>query len=91
MFMGRGERTTRQFLRIQAAVGTVLCPLVAVTLVVIGVVRAASDAPQGGSGLGFLVLLVFVLFGGTFICWHRFRVLSRSDVPLTERTDASSQ
>jgi preprotein translocase subunit SecY len=89
--MGRGKRTTRQFLRLQAAVGIVLCSLVAVTLVVIGVVRAASDAPQGGSGLGFLILVAILLFGGTFICWHRFRVLSRLDVSPADRTDASSQ
>lgn len=77
--MGRGEKATRQFLRLQAAVGSVLCPLVGIALIVIGVTRAASGAENGGSAVGFLILVAVLLFGGAFVCWQRFRVLGRPD------------
>ncbi|PZF55273.1 hypothetical protein DEJ23_12325 [Curtobacterium sp. MCSS17_008] len=77
--MGRGEKATRQVLRVQAAVATVLCPVVGIALIVIGVTRASSGAADGNSALGFLILVAVLLFGGAFVCWHRFRMLSRAD------------
>lgn len=77
--MGRGEKATRQVLRAQAAVGTVLCPAVGIALIVIGATRATSGAANGSSALGFLILVAVLLFGGAFVCWHRFRVLNHPD------------
>lgn len=71
--------------------GVVLCPVVGIALIVIGAARASSGAANGGSLFGFLVLVAVLLFGGTFVCWHRFRTLSPLDEDRRSETDRSSQ
>lgn len=57
------------------AAGVVVCPLVGITLIVIGIVRASSGEGNAGPVLGFTLIFGPLLIAGAFICLHRLRTL----------------
>ncbi|WP_146238528.1 hypothetical protein [Curtobacterium sp. MCPF17_003] len=75
--MSRSEEAARRILRLQAAVGVVLCPVVGIGLIIFGIARASSGTGNPGSILGITLIVGIVLIFGTFICLRRYRQLGK--------------
>ena len=75
--MPRSEEAARRILRLQAAVGVVLCPIVGIGLIVFGIARASLSSGNPGPIVGIALIVGIMLIFGTFICLRRYRQLGK--------------